>query len=203
LDGATERRRSLSDRQGSPARKLGRPPERWATARAPSCDLRAGAFLGKIYSSHAALRAVRRGASAGRGWRPRRRPRHRCEGSRPPVAHGHEGEQLCARFWAFGCVRLCAACMCVSCACDLDGFRPPTERANVVAAGGLRSVPSSCSSRPSCARSVAPRRGHARGGRLLRRLWRGRWRRGRWRGWRNRRWRAQAAARIIVAISHT
>lgn len=47
MDGATERRRSLSDRQGSPVRKLGRPPERWATARAPSCDLRAGAFLGQ------------------------------------------------------------------------------------------------------------------------------------------------------------
>ena len=202
MDGATERQRSLSDRQGSPAHKLGRPPERWATARAPSCDLRAGAFLGKIYSSHAALRAVRRGASAGRGWRPRRRPRHRCEGSRPPVWHMGTKMSNCVRAFGLLVACPCAACFCVSCACDLDGFRTPTERANVVAAGGLRSVPSSCSSRPSCARSVAPRRGHARGGRLRRRLWRGRWRRGRWRGWRSRRWRAQAAARIIVAISH-
>ena len=64
LDGAPERRQSLSDPQGSPARKMGRPLERWATARAPSGDLRAGAILyyPLIKSSHAALRATRRGA---------------------------------------------------------------------------------------------------------------------------------------------
>ena len=44
LDGAPERRQSLSDPQGSPARKMGRPLERWATARAPRCDLRGGAI---------------------------------------------------------------------------------------------------------------------------------------------------------------
>ena len=45
LDGAPERRQSLSEPHGSPARKMGRPLERWATARAPSGDLRAGAIL--------------------------------------------------------------------------------------------------------------------------------------------------------------
>jgi hypothetical protein len=43
---------------------------------------------------------------------------------------------------------------------------PPTERANVVAAGRLRSAPSNCSSRPSCARSMAPGGGQADVGRL-------------------------------------
>ena len=51
-----------------------------------------------------ALRAARKGASAGRGWRPRRRPRHRCEGSRPPVRH--MGTKMSKRVCAFGCVRV-------------------------------------------------------------------------------------------------
>ena len=132
---------------------MGGPLERWAAARASSCEPAA-------QSGHAAVRAARRGASAGRGWRPRRRVRCRCEGNRPPRRH----TCVCVRVCVRACVRVCACvCVCV-CMCICIWFYhgwPPTERANVVAAGGLRSAASNCSSRPSCARSMAPGDGQA------------------------------------------
>ena len=87
---APERRRSLSlapkrrERSSRTPRaapsKTVAPLERWVAARAaPSCE--------PGQSSHAAVRGARRGASAERGWRPRRRARHRCEGNRPPRRH--------------------------------------------------------------------------------------------------------------------
>lgn len=87
-------------------------------------------------SSHAALRAARGGASAGRGWRPRRRPRYRCEGNRPPVRH--MGTKMSNCVCAFGCVRLCA---CVRVMCS---GRPPSVQVSWRRAG--------CAARPATAR---------------------------------------------------
>ena len=132
---------------------MGGPLERWAAARASSCEPAA-------QSGHAAVRAARRGASAGRGWRPRRRVRRRCEGNRPPRRHTCTCRVcVCACVFVCVCVRPCVCMRACACMCICIWFHhgwPPTERANVVAAGGLRSAASNCSSRPSCARSMAP-----------------------------------------------